>query len=81
MLSNSCGVTTDIFKIKKANLVPITLKKISTTKAYNCIVRNSPREVFFSRRVLRKTCSENMQQIYKKTTYKMITSQYVVSQA
>ena len=58
MLNNSCGVTTDIFKIKKANLVPITLKKISTTKAYN-----------------------SYQQIYRKTTYKMITSQYVASQA
>ena len=39
MLKNSSGVTTDIFRAKKANLVPVTFKKISTTsngiKFYN----------------------------------------------
>ena len=39
MLNKSSGVTTDVFKAKKANLVPQTLNKMSTTsngaKFYN----------------------------------------------
>ena len=34
MLSKSSGVTTDIFKAKKANLVPLAVKKIPATSNY-----------------------------------------------